>query len=273
MSRDMKKLLACGCSYTKHVTTYNEKRKDFDTRTILTKNNKGSNVPTYWPEYLANDLGLEWYNSGEPGSGNDRIFNNAIKRITELDDIEVLCVLWTQMFRMNLWNYTKEMETINTFSHGLAVFSKEDPVIYETAELYLEKLKGRGSEFWINKYMYNYFTNISVLMSLCKKLGIKIIMGQAMMFEPDAGGDWSNQINTDFFDKRFGELITDIDFDPKHFIGWPIKQHLGGTALQDYGTELHEQENVVGKNDWHPNDKGHRIIANEFLKKYKEIYY
>ena len=94
-----------------------------------------------------------------------------------------------------------------------------------------------------------------------------------MMFEPDAGGDWSNQINTNFFDRRFGELITDIAFDPKHFIGWPIKQHLGGTALQDYDTELHKQENVTAERDWHPNNNGHRIIANEFLKKYKEVYY
>ena len=272
MSREMKKLLACGCSYTKHVTTYDDQREQFDTRTVLTNNNKKSNVPTYWPEYLANDLGLEWYNTGEPGAGNDRIFNNAIKRITEFDDIEILCVLWTQMFRMNLWNYTEEMETINVFSHGLAVFSKEDPVIYETAELYLDKLKGKGSEFWINKYMYNYFTNISVLMALCNKLGIKIIMAQAMMFEPDAGGIWTESMNSNYYDNRYIELVADIDFDPKHFIGWPIMQRLGGTALQDYGSELHKQENVTGKKDWHPNNNGHRIIANEFLKKYKEIY-
>ena len=267
-----KKLLACGCSYTKHVTTYDDHRKHFDTRTVLTKDNNTSSIPTYWPELVANDLGLDYLNTGEPGAGNDRIFNNAIKRITEYDDIEILCVLWTQMFRMNLWNYTEEMETINVFSHGLAVFSKEDPVIYETAELYLDKLKGRGSEFWMNKYMYNYFTNISVLMTLCNKLGIKIIMAQAMMFEPDAGGIWTESINHEYFDKRYVELVADIDFNSKHFIGWPIMQRLGGTALQDYGSELHKIENVTGEKDWHPNNNGHRIIANEFLKKYKEIY-
>lgn len=267
-----KKLLACGCSYTKHVTTYDDQRKEFDTRTILTKDNNTPSIPTYWPELVANDLGLDYLNTGEPGAGNDRIFNNAIKRITEYDDIEILCVLWTQMFRMNLWNYTEEMETINVFSHGLAVFSKEDPVIYETAELYLDKLKGRGSEFWMNKYMYNYFTNISVLIALCNKLGIKIIMAQAMMFEPDAGGIWTESINHKYFDSRYVEMVADIDFNSKHFIGWPIMQRLGGTALQDYGSELHKKENVTGEKDWHPNENGHRIIANEFLKKYKEIY-
>jgi hypothetical protein len=161
------------------------------------------------------------------------------------------------------------MDTINVFSHGMSVFSKEDPVIYDTAELYLEKLK---YPFWINKYIYNYFTNISVLIALCNKLGIKIIMGQAMMFEPDAGGIWTKCMNEEYWDSRYVEMVTDIDFDPKHFIGWPIVQRLGGTAIQDYGSELHKLENVMGEKDWHPNNNGHRIIANEYLKKYKEIY-
>ena len=270
MSSHMKKkLLACGCSYTKHLTTYSESRGQFDTRTILTKDNNTPKLPTYWPELVANDLGLDYLNTGEPGAGNDRIFNNAIKRITEYDDIEILCVLWTQMFSMNLWNYTEEMDTINVFSHGLSVFSKEDPVIYDTAELYLEKLK---HPFWINKYIYNYFTNITVLMALCNKLGIKIIMGQAMMFEPDAGGIWTETMDAKYFDSRYVEMVADIDFNSKHFIGWPIMQRLGGTALQDYGSELHKKENVTGEKDWHPNDNGHRIMANEFLKKYKKIY-
>jgi lysophospholipase L1-like esterase len=36
---------------------------------------------------------------------------------------------------------------------------------------------------------------------------------------------------------------------------------------------MSREENIMAKNDWHPNEKGHRIIANEFLKKYKEVYY
>ena len=71
-----KKLLACGCSYTKHLTTWDEQREQFDTRTILTKDNNTPNIPTYWPELVANDLGLDYLNTGEPGAGNDRIFNN-----------------------------------------------------------------------------------------------------------------------------------------------------------------------------------------------------
>ena len=70
-----------------------------------------------------------------------------------------------------------------------------------------------------------------------------------MMFEPDAGGIWTDQINSHYFDIRFGELITDIEFDTKHFIGWPIKQQIGGTALQDFGTELHKEENIMAKKD------------------------
>jgi len=264
MSRDMKKLLACGCSYTKYLSY----GKDQSIQT-LTKENNQPDIPTFWPEYLANDLGLDYINAGESGAGNDFIFNRAVQQITERDDIEILCIVWTQMFRMNLWNYTQNIDTVNVFAHGLSVFSKEDPIIYEVAEMFLEKL---NSHFWLNKYIYNYFTNISVLIKLCNRLGIKIIMAQAMMFEPDAGGIWTDGVDSNYFFERYADIISDINFDPIHIIGWPIVKQFGGTALQDYDTELHKPENRVADKDWHPNEKGHRIIANEFLKKYKEIY-
>jgi lysophospholipase L1-like esterase len=58
----------------------------------------------------------------------------------------------------------------------------------------------------------------------------------------------------------------------ENFIGWPILRELGGYALQQYGSDIYKRENRISYKDWHPNSKGHRIIADEIYNKYKKLY-
>ena len=97
-------------------------------------------------------------------------------------------------------------------------------------------------------------------------------MAQAMKFEPGAGGGWSDLCDNKYLFDKFSEEVANIDINTKHFIAWPPVKALGGHPLQDNDQELFKLENRVSKRDWHPNAKGHRLIADEYLKKYKEIY-
>ena len=256
-----KKLLTCGCSYTniRNTKLYPASEKE------------KPKYQEYWPNYLADDLGLECINAGASGAGNDAIFNQAIKYISEYDynEIELICVLWTQMFRVNLWNWSKYTDTISTFTHGCKDMGGQDPIIYDIAERLLDKLE---EHFWLDKFIFNYFNNITILTQLCNRLGIKLIMAQAMKFEPGAGGGWSDLCDNKYFFAKFSEEVANIDINTKHFIAWPPVRALGGHPLQDNDQELFKLENRISKRDWHPNAKGHRIIADEYLKKYKEIY-
>jgi len=222
-------ILACGCSYTNG-------------------NIYQANIKEFWPELLAKDLGLGCINAGLSGIGNDKIFNETVRILTDKSyNIELVVILWSEMFRISILNnmYSDDRQfSVQTFARNL--FKNE-----------VKKAK------WVEKFIFNYFSNIEIIDRLCKKYEVKILMGQGLSFESEG---------SEYFYQKFADAVV-TSFKPKYFIGWPIIPQLGGYALQDSDQELAKQENWVSDTDAHPNEKGHRIIANEFLKKYKEVYY
>jgi len=187
-------------------------------------------------------LGLGCINAGVSGIGNDKIFNETVRILTDKSyNIELVVILWSEMFRISI---------LNNIVHDHNS---------ETRKLFKKEVK---IERWINKFIEDYFSYIEVINRLCKKYEVKILMGQGLSFESEG---------SEYFYQKFADAVV-TSFKPKYFIGWPIIPQLGGYALQDSDQELAKQENWVSDTDAHPNEKGHRIIANEFLKKYKEVY-
>jgi len=250
-----KKLLAGGCSYT---------------------NRPHQSTPdiTFWPEYVAGDLNLECINMGRSGAGNDFIFNSIVRGITENDDIELVAVLWTQMFRLDFWNFQKN--TTNILVDGCRdspnafIGPMESPQKFfsDVSRIFLEKL---DEHYWLDQYIMNYFLNITILRNLCNKLGIKLIMAQAMEIEP-YHTIYKDLLDVEYFFKQFTKQLAYTGENSENFIGWPILTELGGYALQEYGKDLYKPENRITDTDWHPNSKGHRVIADEIYNKYKKLY-
>jgi hypothetical protein len=248
-----KKLLAGGCSYTN--------RPHRKTPDII-----------FWPEFVAEDLNLEGINIGRSGAGNDFIFNSIVRGITESDDIELVVVLWTQIFRLDCWNFQKNTMNIlvdgcrdapNGLTNGI-----HQTFISDVSKIFLEKL---DDHYWLDQYIINYFLNITTLRNLCNKLGIKLIMAQAQEFEP-YHRIYRDLLDTEHFFKQFMNQLAWHSENSKNFIGWPILRELGGYALQQHGKDIYKSENRISDNDWHPNTKGHRIIADEIYNKYKKLY-
>ena len=242
-----KKLLAGGCSYTN--------RPHQKTPGII-----------FWPEFVAGDLNLECINVGRSGTGNDFIFNSIVRGITENDDIELVVVLWTQFFRLNIWNFQKN--TINILVDGCRDAPTDDTINYDISKIFLEKL---DDHYWLDRFIINYFLNITILRNLCNKLGIKLIMAQAMEIEP-YHAIYRDLLDTEYFFKQFTKQLACNSKNLENFIGWPILRELGGYALQQYGKDIYKPENRISDKDWHPNSKGHRIIADEIYNKYKKLY-
>jgi hypothetical protein len=281
MTGKKKKLLAGGCSYTKRI-------------------HWSSTDVIFWPEFVAEDLNLECINMGRSGAGNDFIFNSIVRGIAENDDIELVVVLWTQMFRVNMWNFQKDtinvLDTIykpDDWKQHSAQMSRKGwrgreqekyhKFIYDIAETFQKNLKRSDDApndtdarpdihtYWIDQFIKNYLRNITTLRTLCNKLGIKLIMAQAMEIE-SYQSQYKRLLDFQYFFKKFAKELACSYEDSENFIGWPILSELGGNALQQYGKDLWKEENRISKKDWHPNTKGHRIIADEIYNKYKELY-
>jgi len=215
-----------------------------------------ADINEFWPELLAKDLGLGCINAGFSGIGNDKIFNETVRLLTDKSfNIELIVILWTEMFRISFFN--------NMFPSAATseTICGRTGTISTVRKLFKNEVKKNG---WIDRFIFNYFSNIEIIDRLCKKYEVKILMGQGLSFESEG---------SEYFYETFADTLAGrLSPKPKYFIGWPVIPQLGGYALQDSGQELAKQENWVSDTDAHPNEKGHRIIANEFLKKYKEIY-
>ena len=85
---------------------------------------------------------------------------------------------------------------------------------------------------------------------------------QMQAFEP------TETITKDIFD------IPQFDKINSKFIGWPMYQEIGGYHMSDKLDDIDPDRKThrVGRNDTHPNDRGHEFIADFFYEKYKELY-
>ena len=174
MTGKKKKLLAGGCSYTKRI-------------------HWSSNDVIFWPEFVAEDLNLECINKGRSGAGNDFIFNSMVRGIAENDDIELVVVLWTQIFRLNCWNFVKDTINIgDMFVNGDSMQAMVDPRcgsgenvpstisvwhqqsyqkwVYDVSKIFLEKMKSSDDSsnasveyddhyYWLDQFIRNYFSD------------------------------------------------------------------------------------------------------------------
>ena len=78
---------------------------------------------------------------------------------------------------------------------------------------------------------------------------------------------------TDEINKRNFHALSKYIIDRPHpmsknFIGWPIIDNIGGWCLDDCLHIMHR----LSDEDTHPNEDGHKLIAEIFYDEYKKIY-
>ena len=214
-----------------------------------------------WPELLAKKLDMDCINVGQSGAGNEYIYSTLLEKILEKkDQIGLVIASWSQCQRKDYQD------------GGLWKNKRIDP---------------QGDIFsWLKKslrYMISFQT-------VCEKYNIPYKQFQMIsLFDGWINGlfkteneMYKNRYNKDFekFYKYPGDKINDsfkcskilTQYEPyinvKNFIGWPTIENLGGynvesEVMRDSDSEL-IQKYTIDKWDQHPNEWGHRKIA-EFL--------
>ena len=219
----------------------------------------------YWPEILANKLGMAYINVGRGGRGNEFIYNQMVDTLcsTKNKRVGLAICLWSKFDRWDLYKWTfainPEYESHDRYWSGRYVskFWPEEgrhkkfiDAIYEHGDL-----SDGGENLLRSMRRYHSFQNY------CELYNIPYLQGQA--FRP------SKDILKEFFDCPQFDFIND-----DKFVGWPIYQELGGKSMWEVLDEVDPKQTKlrVRKEDLHPNGEGHERIAEIMYERYKKIY-
>lgn len=267
-------LLASGCSYTDPNYKSNDPNVD----------------PSWpkWPEILANHLGLECINYGKSGQGSDHIFDSIIEGIeTYKDRVDTVAVLWTGSDRTPFFNFTLnpiveiQLPWADPNLSHLNPFAWQDDIgIGSVSKKYFQ-----STHFLRNSAYKALITSplkkMSTLIKLCEYHGIKLVMGQGLIYF-DYFGIQNAVDRGNIPDKcsiKFGEIFNvftknpffgHLDKNQKHIIGWPFFKNIGGHSFDDLRDD--KEEYFISKLDRHPNKLGQELFAQEFIKRYDRLY-
>ena len=239
-----KTLFACGDSFTdpKYTSVIN-----------------GRQITKTWPEFLADKLDGKWdvRNLARSGVGNDWIVTTFFKYIAENGNPDLVCILWTKSSRFNLATHEDGQGVSvdpykNTFIKGywgdgwIKDFSNSYCKNYYPAEYFIKSIDG-------------YLTSIYIIQQYCKSNNIPYAFGQGIDVLSH-GWEESALVCSMLIDHPQEHTIDD-----SRFFGWPVYEQMGGWHISK---QINDNCDKYGfcEGDLHPNELGHDLISDHFLK-------
>lgn len=274
-------LLADGCSYTSSSGfPYKEKE---------------------WPFLLSKKLNLKYKSLGGPGSSNDKITSRVIEYIVKNHEkIKMVCILWTEWTRFDLLrtidiqykcfcgtkkhNYEDAKKILTSYlkkrlSHYTEMDEKRIEAIYKHDMKLLE--------LWNNLYdVYEGFSdnehqkykteiikniirhfvtnNVIVLENICKLYNIEYYFMNGM--NPGIPLSSHKTCIIQSSEYKVYEPIYEYQslFDTSRYIGWPVYSQFDGYSFDSLTQG--QEEYHLSSSDKHPNEDGHKLISETFLK-------
>jgi len=257
-----------------------------------------------WAEKVADFMDWDLLNVGRVGEGNDYIYNAAVDAILENEDRDLIVFpFWSQPNRLNLWNakagvvfipdresyedILKKHEDVDDIKLGFNFFRVRIQHMIQDyfeglSEVNADMFKDRNEEGWSQAY-YDYMLlccaissmrSIYLLDDFCKKRNIEILHNVALpivrcphwiLHKESVGIDKDNEKS----DKIMIEIKKSIYYNRLRNIQNKVVNNLFNpyeSSIQRY------QKYHISEEDKHPNQKGHDLIAFDFIRKYEELY-
>jgi len=243
-----------GCSFTEHTKTsfIDNTKTNFDR----------------WPKVIEKETGIKTKNFGLAGQSNDYI-STKIKYELLKNKPKVVLVAWTEWYRQTFLgssclNYSIAMadpywidSESDWYKENKKRIDKELNLVNNFLKFFEYKNNNISQSFVQHQILNNYIT----IEHFCKSHNIPIFHLQALNPIPLHIKDKKPaNISSYNIEKEFYNYIHLFD---KNFIGWPIFQSYGGFSVDDILTD----EYLISEKDGHPNELGHKFIANLFLEK------
>jgi len=257
----MKTLLAVGCSLT------NEKFES------MFHPEMDCSWPK-WPEIVGKKLGYNVVNLGESGNSNDAIFKSAQDYIID-HKVDMICALWTQGHRLNIhdmininWTWSFMDKEIVSSGDCLQkdVFNKD-----EFSRLLRYKHTALANEYLRYIYMLDQLGKYNNNIPVYHMQGLRGYYPYGSLTRAKAH-TMRKEYATAFLDSPYFSILDK----QTNIYGWPLLQELEGSIYIDDPKALashtwKEMEALtlkykISDEDSHPNARGQKIIANNFMQ-------
>ena len=259
----MKKLYCCGDSFTSE--DYYSKRYE-------------CGLSTCWPTILKQKLGENWqlYNGAYCGASNNFIIRDFFNYTAVHGNPDLVCIAWSAATRFSIYNgsynptgFTRDwaldpISHYNAFVSGDNKYKKIEPSAVELGRHIVE------DNLWIRymeKAVNDWLTHIFVIQNYCDSHNIKYIFAQAINPITFIKVGYNNKHMKQVIDYTINSPLMNL-INEERFIRWPAFKAIGGNTLADL---TRNTEMAFGHKDSHPNDKGHKMIAEVYYDNYIRV--
>jgi len=215
-----------------------------------------------WPEHVAKHLGMELVCLAKGGQGNDFIYSTLQDEImkTPKEEIGLVIAGWTQCHRKDwqegwysTWNSLRvdqNGDLLNMIKKSLRHF-----ISFQT-------LCERYNLPYMHFQMGNLFENMYYGLKPTETdrlLNPKLTDDDRVPYKDLK----TKERDLLMFEHTVGEYEDHI----KNFMNWPFSVEFGGNNMLEIGQIEETKELRVSELDNHPNEKGHKVLADELIKR------
>ena len=230
--RESKKILCLGCSYTD-------------------KNYRPDLTFLRWPEIFGQELNVEIINLGQTAVGNEKIFYILYDYLYDNSDITDVCILWTGWDRQSFFETDSKDITSSLIMRMIQEYERGLPHGFAYKHFSLEKVVNLNLRmFYMTKQLceskdINYLCSQGISPLQISKLEKFKLQGYNAPYDIFNLGEFTNLCKKNrYWEGHMPNLLHILDYENKK--------------------EFH-----ISKEDFHPNELGHKAISNYFLTYYK----
>jgi len=223
-----RKMICLGCSYTDDMY-----RSDLNF--------------LRWPSVMSKELNINVVNLGQIAVGNEKIFYLLYDYLFDHSDVTDVCILWTGWDRQSFFETDSGDMTCSLIMRMMHEYERGLPHAFSYKHFSLEKV--------VNLNLRMFY----MARKLCESKKINYVCGQGV-----------SSLQIDKLE-RFKAKGFNAPYDIFHLSNFNdlciANRYWQGQMPRVLDIINHENRNDfhISDNDFHPNEKGHRAIANYFL--------
>lgn len=210
---------------------------------------------------------------GMSGWSNQTMIDRALKQVHINPDISTVVIALTEWPRFSLMNFeiNPSLLIVKANLEKKTEWAEKDKLNYKQIIDWLKyheeyvKVSNMNPREFIPYIVDDTIFKLKTLQDVCKLKGIKLYVFQMLWPMPHEYLDLG--IKTLIKNSVFQEMFENPDI---NFLNFPFFRELGGSSFEATMKEREDYQSlVVSFVDKHPNEKGHRIIAEWFNEQIK----